>query len=153
MDTIKLFTDIDKSLKEFLTSLNPDKINSLAPPEAIKKGMEYTINIKSISFANNNTLDATVQGSLLYAVSIFKSAKYIKASCNCPYESEFPCKHTIAVLLRIAESSELFAHHVQIQETEVAEYLKTLKKDELIDLIMKWATVEFKEYLINCAQK
>lgn len=147
METIEIYDNISGTLKDFFNTIEDCHIEEIVAPEMFYKGKNYIKNVKSINFTNNETLDATVQGTLLYAVSIFKQNGTVKASCNCPYESLAPCKHITAVLLRAVESSGLFGHHIDLEEKDLGAYLKSLSKDELIQLLVKWAPSDFYKYV------
>ena len=152
-----LFDLDNKSFLSFIDNLTGDAIKSNSDYVIYRRGREYYDKglVKNVSFdSSGNTVSAIVTGGEKYSVRIFSENGEIKASCSCPYEDV--CKHITAVLIYISEKG--FEEKLELPGQETGDnnklllwkkYLDSLSREELIGLLDKYASSEFKKEIIN----
>lgn len=133
------------NLKEKLKSLTSTEISDLCSERVFARAEEYSSKeyISNIRL-DDNVISASVQGSEYrpYQVKIkydSESDEFIP-SCNCPFDMEEFCKHTIAVLLYLNEYSPKKSDEVEeISEDEVISFIDNLPQEKLIELLKNYA--------------
>lgn len=114
-----------------------DDILRLAGDKSYDRGIAYVDAIEELS-ADDNYVDATVQGSELYEVRIHLRSRGLYAECDCPWgeEGNF-CKHCVAVALVYLYEQE---HGNKVDERfDVRAYLRSLDHQTLVSLLAEAA--------------
>ena len=158
-DSHHLFNLTDESFSDFLKELDKTEISSICDYRVFQRGFEYKDAgfVKEVDYyANHNKISALVKGRESYSVEIYENTGEVVASCTCPYGNI--CKHIVAVLLYIAEndfgSEEKILTATSNGETSEnvwQQYLSSLNKNELINLVDKYASASFKKEIQNRA--
>jgi len=142
-----LFDSVSQDLKTNLEHITEDDVEDCCDYKTFQRGLDY-FNDGLVELLNYNaavdTIMATVVGNNEYSVEIFIHDDAVHGTCSCPVYGV--CKHMIAVLLSIACDGISNIKTVDIplpSEVPVTgllkEHLKSLSKDELIDLVVKFA--------------
>lgn len=112
-------------------------IRALANAKSFARGQEYFRDgAVSEVIRRGDRFTAEVEGGDLYEVTIVLeedgSASVAEAECTCPYDWDGYCKHTVAVLLKLADGSD------DVREcAPVADAIKALDRDDLARLLVK----------------
>lgn len=142
-----LFDSVSQDLKTNLEHITEDDVENCCDYKTFQRGLDY-FNDGLVEMLNYNaagdTIMAAVVGNNEYSVEIFVQDDAVHGICDCPVYGV--CKHMIAVLLSIACDGISNIKTVNIplpSEVPVTgllkEHLKSLSKDELIDLVVKFA--------------
>jgi uncharacterized Zn finger protein len=148
-----LFTTFQKDLNAFFRSLQADDIRDCCSPAIYRRGEEYFEEdaVERITYNDTKTLlKATVCGGDDYTVTIALRDGEVSGSCTCPYGDE--CKHIVATLLCAADDDTEF--EIERMDDGDAEnlfhqYLQNLSKDELVALVEKFASEQFRTEVKN----
>lgn len=142
-----LFEANSNNIIECLDNLTEDDIEFCCEYKIFNRGYDYFHGgiVKYIQLNKNaNTVSATVNGTREYDVEIYIDNEEVHGTCSCKYYDV--CKHIIAVLLNIAEdgieniSESNFVHLPTINSLDfLKSHLRKLPKEELINLVMKFA--------------
>ncbi|MFN8255178.1 MAG: hypothetical protein U0W24_05780 [Bacteroidales bacterium] len=143
-----LFETEADNLDDFFLDLEEDRINECCDQKILQRGEEYYAQnlVKSATFNHDkNSLEAIVKRSEKYSVIINLKHGEVHGACDCPYDGV--CKHIVATLFyAILENID----HAIIIETKTTgsrqraeDYLKTLSKQQLIGLVIKYAPEQF----------
>jgi len=142
-----LFDAESTDLKECLNNVSEENIESCCEYKIFNRGYDYFHNgmIEEIWYNKKaNTISAEVIGTKEYNVELYVENGEVHGSCNCEYYDV--CKHIIAVLLDIAENgieNITESKIIEIPSFETVDYfknhLKKLTKDELINLVIRYA--------------
>ena len=152
-----LFEAESTDLKECLNSLSEEDIESCCEYKIFNRGYDYYHDgmVEQIWYNKKaNTISAEVLGTREYDVEIYIENDEVHGSCNCEYYDI--CKHIIAVLLNIADDGiESIPENkiIQVPTIESVDYFKDyltkLSKDELINLVMRYAPDSFIRQIQN----
>jgi len=146
-----LFDSVGPDLKTNLEHITEDDVEDCCDYKTFQRGLDY-FNDGLVELINynvaNGTITVTVVGNNEYSVEIFIHDDAVHGTCNCPVYGI--CKHMIAVLLCIACDGISNIKTVDIPLSSdvpvtglLQEHLKSLSKDELINLVIKFAPGEF----------
>jgi uncharacterized Zn finger protein len=148
-----LFNTAGNNLLAFFRSLPTDKIRDCCTASIYRRGEDYYESdaVSQLSFNHEQTvLKAIVEGNDDYAVTIALDNGKISGSCTCPYGGV--CKHIVATMLYINDdSTEFEIESVSDKDTGKLfyEYLQSLSKNELIVLVEKFASEQFRTEVKN----
>ena len=141
-----LFITEQNKLPGFFETISGDDIQGCCDSKVYHRGGEY-FKYGYVADASYNIektrLKTLVKGNSDYTVIIDLQNGHIEGSCTCPYGGT--CKHVIASLLfAIGENSEIdVIPEAQNPGIDIKQYLQSLSKDELIDLVKKYAPKQF----------
>ena len=148
-----LFTTIQNSLPAFFRSLPADALRDCCSPSDYSLGKDY-FEAKAVSqliFNNEKTrLNAIVNGNDNYSVTIMLDKGKITGSCTCAYYDV--CKHIVATMLYAYDEKSVFGIvPVDVKDTGnlFVWYLHSLSKDELVALVDKFASKQFRTEVKN----
>ncbi len=146
-----LFDAVGSDLRTNLERITEDDVEDCCGYKTFQRGMDYFNDglVELLNYnAANDTITATVVGTNEYSVDIFINNNEVQGICSCPVYGV--CKHMIAVLLSIACDGISNIKTVNIplsSEVPVTgllkQHLKSLSKDELVDLVVKFAPEGF----------
>ncbi len=152
-----LFEAESTDLKECLNRLSEEDIESCCKYKIYNRGYDYyhDCRVQQIWYNKKaNTISAEVLGTREYDVEIYIENDEVHGSCDCEYYDI--CKHIIAVLLNIADDgveSIPESKIIQVPTIESVDYFKDyltkLSKDELINLVMRYAPDSFIRQIQN----
>lgn len=152
-----LFEAESTDLKECLNRLSEEDIESCCKYKIYNRGYDYyhDCRVQQIWYNKKaNTISAEVLGTREYDVEIYIENDEVHGSCDCEYYDI--CKHIIAVLLNIADDgveSIPESKIIQVPTIESVDYFKDyltkLGKDELINLVMRYAPDSFIRQIQN----
>ncbi len=125
------------------------EIEALADPRSFGRGLAYRGDGRvEIQQHVADKVTARVRGSLPYHVELKRAGKSISWSCTCPIGEEGVfCKHCVAVGLTVAGGEPLpspTAKAAPLAETDLRRYLSGLDVDELVDLVLDQATLDWR---------
>ena len=142
-----LFDAESTNIKECLDNISEEDIESCCEYKIFNRGYDYYHGgmIEEIWYNKKaNTISAEVIGTKEYNVELYIEDGELHGSCNCEYYDV--CKHIIAVLLDIAENgieNITESKIIEVPSFETVDYfkdhLKKLSKDELINLVIRYA--------------
>ncbi len=142
-----LFEANYNNIKECLEHVTEDDIESCCEYKIFNRGYDYYQEgmVEQLWYNSKaNTISAEVLGTREYDVEIYLDNEEIYGTCSCEYYGV--CKHIIAVLLNIAENGTGHITEndlVQLPTINSLDFLKShlkkLPKEELINLVMKFA--------------
>ena len=148
-----LFTTIQNSLPAFFRLLPADALRDCCSPSDYSHGKDY-FEAKAVSqliFNNEKTrLNAIVNGNDNYSVTIMLDKGKITGSCTCAYYDV--CKHIVATMLYAYDEKSAFGIvPVDVKDTGnlFVWYLHSLSKDELVALVDKFASEQFRTEVKN----
>ena len=148
-----LFTTTTNDLNVFFRSLSTDDIRDCCSPSVYKRGEDYFDSeaVSLLTYHNEKTqLKAIVSGENDYTVTIEIGGGKVSGSCTCPYGDV--CKHLVAIMLYANDDeSEFDIEPIVNKDTAnmFLQYLQSLSKDELIDLVEKFASEKFRTEVKN----
>jgi len=142
-----LFEAESKDINKCLNKLAEEDIEYLCDYKIFNRGYDYyhegmvgDIHINQ----TENSISAVVHGTRKYNVEIFIDDEEILGTCSCEYYDV--CKHIIATLIKVIdEGVENIPESKGIQKSIVnspefiKSHLKQLSKEELVNLVMKFA--------------
>jgi len=140
----------EHSLEKALEKLTEDDIFDISSERIFYRGEDYynSGNVRDAWFADKHHLEARVTGYEEYKIQISLENETLTASCSCPFDGV--CKHMIAVLIYATlEDIETRKPMIEIHPDSWREWLKNLPKSELIDLVDKFATKDFRNKVQN----
>ena len=148
-----LFTTVQRSLPAFFRSLPADDVRDCCSPSDYNHGKDY-FEAKAVSqlvFNNEKPrLKAIVSGNNDYSVTITLDNGRITGSCTCPdYDV---CKHVVATMLYASDEKSEFK--IEPDDNKDAgnvfyRYLQSLSTDELVALVDKFASEQFRTEVKN----
>jgi hypothetical protein len=128
------------SLREAIEKLNMDDIEAMAEHRIYHRGLEYYKDacVKIVEQTDESII-AKVEGSYRnsYRVEIDMDVKEIRGSCTCPYGAV--CKHMIATIIQAKMLPETSIEEFGSNPELFLEYLQTLTKGQLVDLVDRFA--------------
>jgi uncharacterized Zn finger protein len=152
-----LFDAESTDLKECLNNISEENIESCCEYKIFNRGYDYYHDgmVEEIWYNKKaNTISAEVIGTKEYNVELYIENGEVHGSCNCEYYDV--CKHIIAVLLDIAENGiENIPESkiIEVPSFETVDYfkdhLKKLTKDELINLVLRYAPDDYIRQIQN----
>jgi len=148
-----LFTAFQNDLHSFFRSLSSDDIRDCCAPSVYRRGEEYFEEdaVTRLTYNDRKTLlKAVVCGNDDYTVTIALSDGNISGSCTCPFGDV--CKHLVATLLYVVDDgSEFEIERIDNDEAEKQfhQYLQNLSKNELVTLLEKFASEQFRTEVNN----
>ncbi len=108
-----------------MANLSYDLIQSLASKKVFQRGEDYFYsgNVSNLTF-DGNKYTAKVSGTQDYRVTVWQENNQWLANCNCPYDWEDYCKHSVAVMLAILASQgklkkEGFSKNISSSKTPI----------------------------------
>lgn len=144
-----LFKSRKKSLPDFFKTLSDSDIKNCCQSKTYRRGVEYYENdliTDVVINTDTNRLTAIVEGRQPYTVQVIFKKGEVSAACSCPYDDL--CKHIIAVLLHIEDQADNL-ETVNNQEKDISSHLMSLSKEELVNLIIKFAPGQFVDEIKN----
>ena len=102
---------------------NIKRLEDVYEEQVINRGKEYVYNVASC-IKIGDYLCSEVHGTYAYKTKVHLIT--LKGECSCPYE--YNCKHAVATYLYHEKGKSSNAD-------EFLNYLKTLQKDDLIEII------------------
>ena len=148
-----LFTTSQSDLYLFFRSLSTDDIRECCSSSIYRRGEDYfeSDTVTRMTYNDGKTmLKATVCGEDDYTVNIVLVGGTISGSCTCPYGDV--CKHLVATMLYAVDNdTELEIERVDEKDAEnlFHQYVQSLSKDELMALVEKFATSQFRTEIKN----
>ncbi len=148
-----LFSTSKNTLHAFFSSLSPDDIRDCCSPPVYKRGEDYFESdcVSQATYNEGKTLlKAVVNGNDDYTVTIMLSGGKVSGLCTCPYDGV--CKHMVATMLYVINDEseiELESSDDKDTKSQFHQYLQTLSKDELVALVEKFATAQFRTEVKN----
>jgi len=141
-----LFDNISDDLKKLFKKLTPDDVRDIFGSKIFARGEDYydSDTVHDVVMTSDKTsLTAMVEGNSDYEIHILAEHRKVTGSCNCPYGGM--CKHQVAVLLFCINEPENIAHARSTEKKVVnyRDYLESLRKDELIGLVLDYAPKNF----------
>jgi hypothetical protein len=145
-----LFETKASNLIEALKQTSTTEINEVAGSAIYYRGLEYYKKgaVEELIFVSDDKIIAQVSGTEEYEIIIYLEDGNVVAECDCPYE-EGVCKHTVAVLLQAKKALPISIVETIKKTDKFQTYLENLSKNELIDLVLKYAPEQFKELIRN----
>ncbi|MDR0606428.1 MAG: SWIM zinc finger family protein [Bacteroidales bacterium] len=126
--------------------MNLNNFHKYISSKIYERGEEYYEDnmVDNVEHAYPDTWTAEVVGSNLYTVEIKMNGDDIVSwDCDCPYDYDDVCKHTVAVLLYIKDIKERYQVDVEIehspQREQLAEIFKHAKHKELTSFLCQYA--------------
>ncbi len=138
-------------LKYFLSEYSYEEIQTYYSSKTFYKGLQYyeQERVRNLQFTGVNELTIDVVGSSIYTVTLKLQDQSLLDDCSCPIGGS--CKHVVAALLYCVENIHLYFNNevvsMKADAHQVEKYLNTLSKQQLIQLILKYAPESFKEYV------
>jgi hypothetical protein len=138
-------------LMSFLRKLTYEQIQLGYNQETLYKGLKYYEQHRVMSTSRHgiNELLADVYGRAKYTVKIEFSNHELHDHCSCFIGGS--CKHVVAVLLHCINNLNKLENQditpLTSDVKKVEHYLQNLNKAELIELILKFASENFIEYI------
>ncbi len=152
-----LFNTEEENLEEFFLTIDDDDVADCCNQKIFYRGEEYYERglIKNATYNSDKTsLKALVRGSEKYNVNIELQNDEVHGDCDCPYDDV--CKHIVAVLLYaiMGEVDDSVVIEIQNDNVEklVKDYLQTISKQQLVDLVLKFAPEQFFTTIGNKSQ-
>ena len=147
-----LFNTDQINLPDFFRSISEEEIEECCTSKVFHRGNDYFTSgsVEEAAFnADKLKLKTMVVGDSDYTVQISLQKGEVAGSCTCPYETV--CKHIIASLLfAVDEKSEIDVDtNSKKLEPDINQYLQSLSKKELIDLVKKFAPDQFRVEVKN----
>lgn len=146
-----LFKAKSENILECLRGISEDDIKDSCEYKIFLRGLEYFEDGLVEYFhhnKSNNTVSATVIGSMEYSIEFYIQEDGVYSSCDCPYNGV--CKHTIAALLYIVREGIDYINTIDLAIPTIADsldflkkHLSKLSKKDLIQLVMKFAPQNF----------
>src|SRR6266508_484508 len=121
---------------------SPTALRRRAGERAFNRGAAYAAGrrVTGLKVAGDSA-SATVRGSRPYRVRLWIDAGLPTYSCTCPVgEEEGFCKHCVAVGLALAGEEGRASSASEDARVDLREYLRSVRKEELIDLLLEQAT-------------
>ena len=148
-----LFSTPQRDLFTFFRSLPADDIRDCCTPSIYRRGQDYFESdaVSGITYDREKTmLKAIVSGDDDYTVKIMLHDGKISGSCTCPYYDV--CKHLVATILYASDDeSEFEVESMDEKNTgnQFQQYLQSLSKNELVALVEKYASEQFRTEVKN----
>lgn len=144
-----IITKTDKnSLLHFLTSFISEELR-FQFGQTFEHAYQYAFdsNVKEIELVNENFIKAKVDDYRLYEVTLQYDKNGVFSECTCL--SNDVCLHSLALLICVNRDELIIQSLKKDMEFDTEAYLKTLNKNELIQLILKEQTTDFQRMLRN----
>jgi uncharacterized Zn finger protein len=148
-----LFDTSKKNLHAFFKSLSSDDIRDCCSLSVFRRGEDYFESdavYQAIYNKEKTLLKAIVNGNEDYTVTIMLTEGAISGSCTCPYGDV--CKHLVATMLYVVDDDSDVEMDNNVEEDSgnlFQQYLQTLSKEELVDLVEKFAPDRFRTEVKN----
>ena len=148
-----LFATVQNNLLTFFRSLSADTVRDCCSTSVYSRGKDYfeSDSVSQLIYNHEKTrLKAIVSGNDDYTVTVTLDNGRITGSCTCPYYDV--CKHIVAAVLYAAdEESEFEIEHADNKDAGnmFYQYLQSLSKDELVALVEKFASEQFRTEVKN----
>ena len=148
-----IFTTSKNNLHVFFSSILAEDIRDCCMFSVFRRGEDYFESdcVSQASYNKDMTrLKAIVSGSFDYKVKIALTDGKVLGSCTCPHEGV--CKHLIATMLYASDyDTEVEIENTGNDDNEYLfnEYLQTLSKEELVDLVERFASETFRIEIKN----
>jgi len=138
------------NLKETLLGLSSSEIQSMVYDSIFSRGKNYYRNgyVVELEQTSPNLVSAKVEGnySSYYDIQLSLENHALMGKCNCEYGDI--CKHIVAVLLKINKEKLIKESITLSKQDQLQNYLETLSKDKLIELVIAYAPESFKQEII-----
>ena len=114
-------------------------LRRMADPASYERGVEYAASGRVLRVTRNEmSLEASVEGTRRYRVELWEEDGDLKATCDCPMGARGVfCKHCVATGLAALEAGDEAS--ASISSDDIRHHLASLKKAELIDLLLEEA--------------
>jgi hypothetical protein len=146
-----LFDATSELVMECLAGISEEDVRDCSDYKIFRRGQEYYEEgmVEDLMHNKaNNTVIATVKGTREYRIEFYVDEGGVYSTCDCPYDGV--CKHTVAALLLMVHegTDNICAPALNNKKTVesldfLKKYLKSLSKDNLIQLVMKFAPPDF----------
>lgn len=138
----------EKSLMDYLKSIDLDQFK-YKYGELYERADNYYFDgkVKEINVVNDNHIEAIVSGRRKYDVDILYEKGNISSNCSCSFGGV--CKHAIATLIYTLFEEWHFEEIKTSSEFDLKNYLRSLNKDELIQLIIDQKSTDLIQKLQN----
>jgi hypothetical protein len=138
-------------IMECLSGISEEDVRDCSDYKIFRRGQEYYQEgmVEDVLHNTaNNTVFATVKGTREYRIEFYMDKGGIYSTCDCPFDGV--CKHTVAaLLLMVHEGTDKIRTFTLPGPTTVEsldflkKYLKSLSKNDLVLLVMKFAPTNF----------
>jgi hypothetical protein len=146
-----LFEATSGLILECLAGISEEDVRDCSDYKIFRRGQEYYQEgmVEELLYnKGNNTVFATVKGTREYRIEFYMDKGGIYSTCDCPFDGV--CKHTVAaLLLMVHEGTDKIKTFILPGPTTVEsldflkKYLKSLSKNDLVLLVMKFAPTNF----------
>jgi hypothetical protein len=139
-----LFTTNENDLEQLFDILPEEDIQECCSSKVYYRGIDYFENgcVRSAEFNTDKTLlTAKVKGSQIYTVQVSLKNKQVKAACTCLHDAI--CKHIVAAMVYATLEPVDTQSSDKKSKLNIKSYLNSLSKDELVELLIKYAPDEF----------
>lgn len=158
-----LFTVTEKkTLSKKIKTLTKSDYNALADNRVLERGESYFNHgavYPNITIELGN-IEAEVDGSEDYEVSLEQVEMNVFGHCSCPYSFGGICKHLVAVLLHLqhnvrildlakADITKAVIQQQKQNKKDFEKYVKSLDKVTLQKLVLAFATDEFRQEILE----
>ncbi len=128
--------------------LDESNLRRLAGTRSYERGVDYAASGQVARLTRSEaSVEASVQGTHRYRVELWGEDGKLKSSCSCPVGlSGAFCKHCVATGLAALEAGDDASASISLDD--VRDHLASLKKRELIDLLLEEARKD--ERLQDC---
>ena len=151
MESKNIFSVTERSLRAFIKKSSMEDIKNVLDENDFEIGKDFykSAAITEFEFINKNKIIAQVEDESNFEVIIENERNEIFACCECE-EEDSVCKHTIAVLIHaFHEKLKNEAGLDPEQQKQIfLKYVNSLTKDELKDLVLKFAPENYKNAII-----
>lgn len=132
-----------------MKSLSETTFKTLAGDTAYKSGLDYYNDGRVIELSiTDANIQAQVNGSETYAVTLIHTNKVFEGSCSCPASDNFDfCKHCVAASLAYYYQTQTNLEMADDANGDPVElYLNTFTKPQLINELLKALTRDSSQY-------
>jgi len=123
--------------------LSAQAITALAGPRVYPRGVGYRTDGRvELNVAGDRRMEATVRGSVPYAVELWIESGELEWSCTCPYAEDGAfCKHCVAVALQLVEEPVSILPPVPgpadaVLAADVSAHVEGLSRERLIEIVL-----------------
>ncbi len=143
-----------ETLATHIAKLSKSDLMSLFGQTIYGRGYDYyqSRSVYNID-AEADKIKAKVRGTENYKVKIKAEGTQVFASCSCPYDYGDHCKHIAATLIHLQKEYVTINIEAAViipedSQQTLQEYLDGLSKQELVDLVKKYAPDSFKKAIL-----
>jgi len=136
---------------ECLSGISEEDVKDCCDYKIFSRGLEYYQEGRVEDLLHNsanNTVVATVNGTMEYQIEFYMEDGGIYSTCDCPYNGI--CKHTVAALMSIVHEGTDYIKSIAITGPSTVQslgflekHLESHSKKDLIKLVMKFAPMDF----------